>query len=76
MGSNFWGKGTAETRLFGEGKCCIFRWVDLDRGWCNIHDGVGVGLLNSCGIFVGGQGSERCALRIGILLVALVLVII
>ena len=32
VGSRFFGKGTAETRLFGEGKCCIFRWVDLDRG--------------------------------------------
>ena len=43
VGSNFLRKGTAETRLFGEGKCCIFREDDLDRGWCNIHGGAGVG---------------------------------
>ena len=39
--STFLGKGTAETRLFGEGNCVFFRQVGLDRGWCNIQSGVG-----------------------------------
>ena len=42
-GSTFWRKGTAETRLFGEGKVVKIRNVHLDRGWCNIQHRLGWG---------------------------------
>ena len=46
-GSTFFGKGTAETRLFGEGKVVKFRKVHLDRGWCNIQHRLGWGGVGS-----------------------------
>ena len=53
-GSTFLGKGTAETRLFGEGKVVEFRKVHLDRGWCNIQHRLGWGGVGCLGFVAFG----------------------